>query len=76
MILKTLISMLRCVWLGLELNSAAVGQTWGPAGMHIEAWHTVHTMHDIETVRERMRRYKVEPGIVVPLLFHQRGSGV
>ncbi len=29
MILKTLISMLRCVWLGLELNSAGVGQIWG-----------------------------------------------
>ncbi len=28
MILKTLISMLRCVWLGLELNSAGVGQIW------------------------------------------------
>ncbi len=26
MILKTLINMLRCVWLGLELNSAGVGQ--------------------------------------------------
>ncbi len=29
MILKTLIRMLRCVWLGLELNSAGVGQIWG-----------------------------------------------
>ncbi len=66
MILKTLISMLRCVWLGLELNSAAVGQIWGHAGMHIEAWRTVHAMHVIETVRERMRKYKVDLGIVVP----------
>ncbi len=29
MILKTLISMLRCVWLGLELNSAGMVQIWG-----------------------------------------------
>ncbi len=29
MMLKTLISMLRFVWLGLELNSAGVGQIWG-----------------------------------------------
>ncbi len=29
MILKMLISMLRCVWLGLEPNSAGVGQIWG-----------------------------------------------
>ncbi len=28
-ILKTLISMLRCVWLGLEMNSAGVFQIWG-----------------------------------------------
>ncbi len=28
LILKMLISMLRCVWLGLELNSAGVGQIW------------------------------------------------
>ncbi len=32
MILKTLINMLRCVWLGLELNSAGVGQIWGSLG--------------------------------------------
>ncbi len=29
MILKTLISMHRCVWLGLELNSAGMVQIWG-----------------------------------------------
>ncbi len=29
MILKTLISMFRCVWLGLELNFSEVGQIWG-----------------------------------------------
>ncbi len=29
MILKTLISTLRCVWLGFELNSAGVRQIWG-----------------------------------------------
>ncbi len=28
MILKTLISMLRCVWLGLDLNSAGMVQIW------------------------------------------------
>ncbi len=32
MILKTLISMLRCDWLGLELNSAGMVQIWGSLG--------------------------------------------
>ncbi len=37
MILKTLISLIRCVWLGLELNSAGVGKIWGWLVYAIEA---------------------------------------
>ncbi len=39
MILKTLISMLRCVWLELELNSAGMVQIWGPL-LYISGFQT------------------------------------
>ncbi len=44
----------------------------GHAGMHIEAWRTVRTMHTMEIVRERMTQYKVEPEIVVSLISPER----
>ncbi len=41
MIVKTLISMLRCVWLGLELNSAGTVQIWVSLQYSVPSLHWV-----------------------------------
>ncbi len=65
MILKTLISMLRCVWLGFELNSAGLVKIWGPLIYTINEWCII-----LRSFIKQLTWIKVINWQQVKLVFH------